>query len=84
MNWQSTPFSTHFLPWLDAGLKDGDAGGGKSDGADHLGRAMRENLSHYRNLLRYLVNQGKKQRMDHKILQQLQRAQRIETFLTFK
>jgi len=74
-----TPFSTCILRWLESVLGSDAA---MMDGAARLGHltpVMIENLSHYRNLLLFLSQQKRTERMNHDILNQLRRAETLPT-----
>jgi hypothetical protein len=65
-NYKKITFETHILKWLDSALG--------AEWPKSLPFGMRENLSHYRNLLSYLINQKKEHAMNENILKYLANA----------
>lgn len=69
VNYNKITFETHILKWLDTVL----AKEAEPEWPGAMNEGMRENLSHYRNLVTYLVNKQKEFKMDAKILNQLRK-----------
>lgn len=72
VNYKKITFETHIQNWLESVLtKDPDP-----EWPSAMQGGMCENLSHYRNLIRYLVNKQKELKMNHEILKQLEQAEK--------
>lgn len=64
-------FKDHILGWLNAVLAESERGW-----PPNMAEGMRENLSHYRNLIGYLINKQKELTMNHAILKQLEQSEK--------
>ena len=78
--WRTITFEQHILPWITAASDK--VSNPKSP--EHLTGGMRQNLSHYRNLLTYLLNQNKEIRMQEDVLDRLRQAQAADELPTWQ
>ena len=77
--YQRITFEQHISSWLENVLKsdpEREWPSGMRDG-------MHENISHYRNLIRYLVNQQKEIKMNREILKKLELAENSDSLPTW-
>ena len=72
VNFAKITFEAHILNWLGSALDEGH----QSEWPSGMQAGMLENLSHYRNLVRYLVNSQKRLKMNREMLKQLEQAEK--------
>ncbi len=70
VSYKKVTFLDHILKWLDEVLEGDNSPEFKNSSRD----GMRENLRHYRNLIRYLDKQNKKRQMKSEIIERLKQA----------
>jgi glutathione peroxidase-family protein len=72
VNYEKITFETHIRKWLEKAInEEPDL---ECPAAMHDG--MRENLSHYLNLIKFLINKQKELKMNHELLKQLAEAEK--------
>jgi len=70
VNYKKITFETHILEWLNTVLNEKT----RSEWPAAMDVGMRDNISHYRNLIYYLINKGKTTNMSREILDKLKQA----------
>lgn len=72
VNYRKITFETHITNWLESVLRKET----EAEWPLAMQGGMLENISHYRNLIKYLVNKQKEVKMNAEILKQLEQAEK--------
>jgi len=72
VNYEKITFETHIRNWLESVLHSKP----NLEWPAAMQSGMRDNLSHYLNLIRFLINKQKELKMNHELLKQLEQAEK--------